>query len=275
METPQTLPGPVCSRFAIIFNIGMEPKMRITICEDKIELGRQAAAMGRHYIKTTIKEKGFANVAFVTGTSQIGLLENLRKAEIEWDKVNAFLLDEFIGLKDGHKASSETFLKENFLNYIPAIGSFHPISRDKNTSATLKKMNKLMKDYPLDVAFICIGENGHLAFNDPPADLDVTDPYILVDLERRSRRQQVGEGWFKSIDDVPSEAITMSIKEILSAKNIICACPEQRKAKAVAMCIYDDIGPAAPCAALKRKNNCDVFLDRQSSCLILGDKRNF
>ena len=206
--------------------------MRITICENKIELGAQAAAMGRYHINAAIQKQGRANVAFVTGTSQMEMLKALRSMEIDWSKVNIFLLDEFIGLEDGHKASSETFLKENFLNYIPAIGSFHPISRDKNTSATLKKMNKLMKDYPLDVAFICIGENGHLAFNDPPADLDVTDPYILVDLERRSRRQQVGEGWFKSIDDVPSEAITMSIKEILSAKNIICACPEQRKAKA-------------------------------------------
>ncbi len=249
--------------------------MRITICEDRIELAQQAAAMGRHCIKTTIKEKGSANVAFVTGTSQLGLLENLRKAEIEWDKVNVFLLDEFIGLEDGHKASSETFLTENFLSHIPSIGSFHPISRSRSTAATLKKMNSLMRDYPLDVAFICIGENGHLAFNDPPADLDATDPYILVDLERRSRRQQVGEGWFKSIDDVPQQAITMSIHEILSARNIICACPEQRKAKAVAMCVYDDMGPAAPCAALKRKTSCDIFLDRQSSCLIMGDKRNF
>ena len=249
--------------------------MRITICENKRELGQQAASLGRHCIKSTIEKLGRANVAFVTGTSQIEMLTALRSKDLQWDKVNVFLLDEFVGLPDGHKASSETFLKENFLNYLPAIGSFHPISRKADSRSTLREMNELMKDYPLDVAFICIGENGHLAFNDPPADLDVTDPYILVDLERRSRRQQVGEGWFKSIDDVPSEAITMSIKEILSAKNIICACPEQRKAKAVAMCIYDDIGPAAPCAALKRKNNCDVFLDRQSSCLILGDKRNF
>ncbi len=249
--------------------------MRITICEDKIELGHQAAILGRHYIKSAIKDKGFANVAFVTGTSQLGLLGSLRTLDIEWDKVNVFLLDEFIGLSDGHKASSETFLTENFLKYIPAIGSFHPISRSRNAEATVKKMNALMKEHPLDLAFICIGENGHLAFNDPPADLDTQSPYIIVDLERRSRRQQVGEGWFRTIEEVPQQAITMSVSEIISAGNIICACPEQRKAKAVAMCIFDDIGPSAPCAVLKRMNNCDLFLDRQSSCLILGDKRHF
>ena len=246
--------------------------MRITICENKIELGQQAASLGRHCIKSSIEKLGRANVAFVTGTSQLGLLSSLRTKDLQWDKVNVFLLDEFVGLPDGHKASSETFLKENFLDYLPTIGSFHPISRKADYKSTLKEMNALMKEYPLDVAFICIGENGHLAFNDPPADFDARDPYIAVELERRSRRQQVGEGWFKNIDEVPSRAITMSIHEIISSKNIICSCPDQRKAKAVAMCIFDDIAPAAPCATLRR-TECSLFLDRQSSCLILSDRR--
>ena len=202
--------------------------MRITICENKIELGRQAAILGRHHIKSTILKKGHANVAFVTGTSQIEMLKALRGLDIDWGKVNVFLLDEFIGLPDGHKASSETFLKENFLDFIPQIGSFHPISRDKDYKKTLKEMNSLMADNPIDVIFICIGENGHLAFNDPPADFDATDPYIVVDLERRSKRQQVSEGWFDSIDEVPEKAITMSIHEILSSRIIICACPDHR-----------------------------------------------
>ena len=138
--------------------------MRITICENKIELGAQAAALGRHCIKSTIEKLGRANVAFVTGTSQLEMLKVLRTKPIQWDKVNVFLLDEFVGLPDGHKASSETFLKENFLDYLPTIGSFHPISRANNVKETLKNLNALMKDYPLDVVFICIGENGHLAF---------------------------------------------------------------------------------------------------------------
>ena len=186
-----------------------------------------------------------------------------------------FLLDEFIGLPDGHKASSETFLKENFLDFIPQIGSFHPISRDKDYKKTLKEMNSLMADNPIDVIFICIGENGHLAFNDPPADFDATDPYIVVDLERRSKRQQVSEGWFDSIDEVPEKAITMSIHEILSSRIIICACPDQRKAKAVASCIFDDISPASPCSSIRRRTECTIFLDKQSSRLVFGDFRTY
>ncbi len=247
--------------------------MRITICENKLELGYQAAILGRHHIKSTILKKGAANVAFVTGTSQLEMLKSLRTLDIDWSKVNVFLLDEFIGLPDGHKASSETFLKENFLSYLPTIGSFHPISRASDYRKTLKEMNALMKDYPIDVAFICIGENGHLAFNDPPADFDATDPYIVVDLERRSKRQQVNEGWFGSIEEVPDKAITMSIHEILSSRVIVCACPDQRKAKAVASCIFDDITPASPCSSIRKRTECTIFLDRQSSRLVFEDMR--
>lgn len=247
--------------------------MRITICENKLELGYQAAILGRHHIKSTILKKGAANIAFVTGTSQLEMLKSLRALDIDWSKVNVFLLDEFIGIPDGHKASSETFLKENFLAYLPTIGSFHPISRDPDYRKTLKDMNALMKDYPIDVAFICIGENGHLAFNDPPADFDATDPYIMVELERRSKRQQVSEGWFDSIDDVPDKAITMSVHEILSSRVIVCACPDQRKAKAVASCIFDDISPASPCSSIRKRTECTIFLDRQSSRLVFEDMR--
>ena len=247
--------------------------MRITICENKLELGYQAAILGRHHIKSTILKKGAANIAFVTGTSQLEMLKSLRALDIDWSKVNVFLLDEFIGIPDGHKASSETFLKENFLAYLPTIGSFHPISRDPDYRKTLKEMNALMKDYPIDVAFICIGENGHLAFNDPPADFDATDPYIMVERERRSKRQQVSEGWFDSIDDVPDKAITMSVHEILSSRVIVCACPDQRKAKAVASCIFDDISPASPCSSIRKRTECTIFLDRQSSRLVFEDMR--
>ena len=130
-----------------------------------------------------------------------------------------------------------------------------------------------MATHHLDVSFICIGENGHLALNDPPADFDTKDPYIVVELEKRSRRQQVGEGWFKTFDDVPEKAITMSIREIISSNHIICSCPDQRKAKAVAMSIFDDLNTAYPCAMLRYGKDVDLFLDRQSSCLVLRDGR--
>lgn len=248
--------------------------MRIIICEDKNDLGKQAAKTGAEKINNTIAKKGFANVAFVTGNSQIQTLKNLRDADIEWDKVNVFLLDEFIGITKSDKASSLVFLTDNLLKYLPSIGSIHPIDSDsKKTEETLKKLNEEMKNYPLDVVFICIGENGHLAFNDPPADLYNTDSYIKVELEKRNKRQLMHEGWFKSVDDVPDQAITMSVSEILSSASIVISCPDQRKAKAVAMTLYDDFSPMSPCAMVRRAEDVSLFLDRQSSCLILKDNR--
>lgn len=248
--------------------------MRVTICDDKIDLGYLAAKQGAQNIISTIRDRGTANVVFVTGKSQMEMLANLVKQDIPWDKVNIFHLDEFIGLSKDHPASSSSFLAQNFLKYIPKPLSYHPIDGNtKDLDKTVADMNAHMKDHPLDVAFICIGENGHLAFNDPPADFDTRDPYIVVDLEKRSQRQQVSEGWFSHLEDVPCRAITMSIHEILSARFIVCACPDQRKAKAVAACLYEDITPLSPCSSIRRRKECSLYLDRQSSCLIMGDRR--
>ncbi len=248
--------------------------MRIVICEDKIDLGFQAAKLGAEKIAKAIEKNGKANVAFVTGNSQLQTLKNLRTADIDWSRVNIFLLDEYVGVSKDSKASSIVFLKENLLDYLGEIGSVHPIGNEADRiEENLKSINRTMADYPLDVAFICIGENGHLAFNDPPADLYNTSPYILVDLEKRNKRQIINEGWFRSVEDVPDQAITMSISEILSSKSIIISCPDQRKAKAVAMAIYDDISPMSPCAMVRRGEDVDLFLDRQSACLILKDNR--
>ena len=249
--------------------------MLTTICENKNTLGHEAAVAGSHLIRKAIREQGGANIAFVTGTSQLQTLLWLSKSErLDWSKVNIFLLDEFLGLEKGHKASSSTFLKENFLSLIPPVASFTEIDSDeKKVKETVRNLNEIMRSHPLDVAFICIGENGHLAFNDPPADFDTKDPYIVVELDTRSRRQQANEGWFKSINDVPKRAITMSVHEILSAKHIICSCPDQRKAKSVAACIFDEITPLSPCAALRNSLDARLFLDRQSSKLVYSDGR--
>lgn len=249
--------------------------MIVSISDNKITLGHEASISGGHHIRKAIREQGYANVAFVTGTSQIQTLSYLAKSDrIDWSKVNVFLLDEFIGLEKGHKASSTTFLEDHFLSLIKPVGSFHSISSDADkVEETVRTLNETLKNHPLDVAFICIGENGHLAFNDPPANFDTKDPYIVVELETRSRRQQASEGWFDSINDVPKKAITMSVHEILSAKHIICSCPDQRKAKAVASCIFDDITPLSPCAALRISPDARLYLDRQSSKLVFADGR--
>ena len=249
--------------------------MIITICEDKNELGREAAKTGAEQIRNAINKKGKANLAFVTGASQIQTLKSLAAEEnIDWSKVNIFFLDEFIGIPKEHRASSYNFLSDHFLKYLPQESKIHPIDGDEeHIDETLKNLNEEMKNFPLDVSFVCIGENGHLALNDPPADLNTKKPYIVVELEKLARKQQVNEGWFESYEQVPEKAITMSIREIMSSEHIICSCPDQRKARAVAMAVFDDITASSPCAMLRNGRDVHLFLDRQSDCLIVGDKR--
>ena len=249
--------------------------MKVTICDERRELGLQAAKEGAQYINFAIKEKGEANVVFVTGKSLVMTLSYLTQEAIDWKYVNVYHLDEFIGIKKTSIASSYSFLNEYLLSRVGEVKSYHPIDSDEaNVEQTISNLNQELKSHPLDVAFICIGENGHLAFNDPPADFDTTDPYILVDLERRSRKQQVSEGWFRTLDEVPEKAITMSISQILSSKHIIVSCPDQRKAKAVAACLFEDISPLSPSSALRFAASCSLYLDRLSSCLVFGDRRS-
>ena len=248
--------------------------MKVTICDNRKQLGYHASQEGANFINQAINKKGEANVVFVTGKSQIMTLFHLTQQNVDWTKVNIYHLDEFIGIEQSSMASSYSFLNEYLLSKIGKVKSYHPIDSCKdNVSKTIEALNKELNAYPLDVAFICIGENGHLAFNDPPADFDTTDPYILVNLERRSRKQQVSEGWFKNLDDVPEEAITMSVSQILSSKHIIVSCPDQRKAKAVAACLFEDISPLSPSSALRYAASCSLYLDRLSSCLVFGDRR--
>ena len=250
--------------------------MRVTICDSKKELGRLAAQEGASYIREAIRTKGEANVVFVTGKSQVDTLLNLAKEDVDWKCVNVFHLDEFIGLKKDSLSSSRYFLQEFFLSHIGEVKSYTPIdSSETRLQKTVRELNSLMASHRLDVAFICIGENGHLAFNDPPADFETKDPYIVVDLEKRSRRQQVSEGWFSSLDDVPTKAITMSVSGIMSSRHIIVSCPDQRKAKAVASCLFDDITVLSPAAALRMSQDCSLYLDRLSSSLVFKDGRSF
>lgn len=250
--------------------------MRVTICDTRKELGRLAAQEGASYIAQAIEERGEANVVFVTGKSQVETLLQLARQNVKWECVNVFHLDEFVGLPKDSLSTSRYFLGEFLLSHIGKVKSYTPI--DTNTSRlekTVKDLNAMMADHRLDVAFICIGENGHLAFNDPPADFDTKDAYIVVDLEKRSRRQQVSEGWFSNLDDVPTKAITMSVSGILSARHIIVSCPDQRKAKAVAGCLFDDVSVLSPASALRMAYDCSLYLDRLSSALVFSDGRKY
>ena len=250
--------------------------MRVTICDTRKELGRLAAQEGASYIAQTIDERGEANVVFVTGKSQVETLLQLARQNVKWECVNVFHLDEFVGLPKDSLSTSRYFLGEFLLSHIGKVKSYTPIDTSAaRLEKTVKDLNAMMADHRLDVAFICIGENGHLAFNDPPADFDTKDAYIVVDLEKRSRRQQVSEGWFSNLDDVPTKAITMSVSGILSARHIIVSCPDQRKAKAVAGCLFDDVSVLSPASALRMAYDCSLYLDRLSSALVFSDGRKY
>ncbi|MGE4453378.1 MAG: glucosamine-6-phosphate deaminase [Sphaerochaeta sp.] len=248
--------------------------MRVTICEDKHDMGYQAAQLGIAIIKESIEKKGHAVIAVATGLSQFSLYEHLAKADIDWSKVEAFGLAEYVDLPDTHPSSFRYYLNNRFVQKVANLGAFHQINGDaEDLEEEVKRLNALIKKKKIDVSFLGIGENGHIGFNDPPANFETNEPYIVVDLEDRCRRQQVSEGWFPAIDEVPMKAITMSVRQILKAKHLVCSVPDQRKARAVAMCLYDQIGVYSPCAALRTKKECTLLLDRTSSMLVMGDRR--
>lgn len=248
--------------------------MRITICDDKHDLGLQAATLGAKLIREAISKKGSAVIVLPTGLSQVEMYETLVNESIPWEKVEAFHLHEYVGLPSSHPANFRNYLESHFIGKTKNLKAFHAIEANApDLKEELKRLNLLMQNKEIDVLFLGIGENGYIAFNDPPANLETNDPFILVSLEERCRRQQVSEKWFASLDEVPTQAISISIRQILKANNIICSVPDQRKARAVAMCLYDQVSPYAPCTVLRTKSECNLFLDKPSSMLILGDRR--
>lgn len=248
--------------------------MRVTICENQQDLGFQAAKLGIEAIQSAIEKQGKAVVVLSSGVSQYIMYEHLTKASIPWEKVEVFHLDEYVGIKKTHQASIRGYLATNFINKVDKLETFHPIQGDsKDLEAELQKLNSLIQGKKIDLLLLGIGENGHIAFNDPPANIITQQPYIIVDLDARNRKQQVREGWFASLEDVPTRAITMSVQQIMKAKTIVCAVPDRRKARSVVMCMYDQISVFAPCAVLRAKEDCTLLLDRASSMLVMGDRR--
>jgi glucosamine-6-phosphate deaminase len=238
--------------------------MKTEIFKTKEELGQAAARQGAELINKAIAERDTANIIVATGASQFEMLANLIKEDIEWSKVTAFHLDEYIGLPMIHPASFRKYLKERFVDKIP-IREFHYINGEGDVNAECSRLNSTIDQFPIDVAFVGIGENGHLAFNDPPADFDIEDPYIEVDLDEDCRKQQLGEGWFNSFDEVPEKAISMSIKQILKSEYIICSVPDKRKAHAVKNVVLGDVTPEVPASILQTHPQTTIYLDAGSS----------
>lgn len=244
--------------------------MKVHVSKTKQELGRQAAADGAALIRQAIQEKGHANVIVATGASQFEMLEHLiKEPNIDWSKVTAFHLDEYVGMPVTHPASFRKYLKERFVEKLPGkIGAFHYVNGEGDAAANCKALGEIIKKHPIDVAFVGIGENAHLAFNDPPADFDTEEPYLVVNLDEACRRQQMGEGWFKTLEEVPKQAISMSIKQIMKCKALIASVPDQRKAKAVKDSVEGPITNMVPSSIMQKHPNATVYLDEPSASLL-------
>ncbi len=242
--------------------------MHLRICADKVELGKQAAAEAARLIAAAIAERGEARVIFATGASQFETLAALFGGPApsnpdprpNWPRVTGFHLDEYIGLPATHPASFRRYLKERVVDRAP-LAAFHFIDGEGAAEAECQRLGRLMTERPIDVALVGIGENGHLAFNDPPADFETDEPYIVVELDEACRRQQFGEGWFPSLDNVPRRAISMSIRQIMRSAAIVCSVPDERKAKAVAACLGGPVSPQAPASILQQHPAVSIFLD--------------
>lgn len=246
--------------------------MEIYIAENPHEMGLKAGEFGAQAVKAAIANHGVANIILATGTSQFDTMSTLiADKDIDWSKVVMFHLDEYIGLPITHKASFRKYLKDRFIARVPDIKAYHLIDGEKDPQEECKRLNDLIGRHPIDVAFVGIGENGHLAFNDPPADFDTTDPYIVVHLDEACRAQQMGEGWFATLEDVPDEAISMSVNQIMSSDVIVCSVPDERKSDAVAKTLTGDVTPNVPASILQQHENCHMFLD-QASAKIYADQ---
>ena len=241
--------------------------MEIIILENKQELAKAAAHKAASYIRKAIVERGESNIIVATGASQIEVLEEFVKEDIDWSVVTAFHLDEYVGMAESHPASFRKYLKERFVDLVP-LREFHYVDGETDPDGECTRLGKIISRHPIDVAFVGIGENGHLAFNDPPADFETEEPYHVVNLNDACRRQQLGEGWFPTFDDVPERAISMTIKQIMKTKALICSVPDQRKAKAVYDTLNCEISPDFPASVMRNHPETILFLEPSSASLL-------
>ena len=240
--------------------------MKIEVFKTKAECGAAAADRGAQILKKTIAAKGRASFIVATGASQFDFMKSLtQKDGIDWQNTAMYHLDEYIGITERHPASFRRYLKERLVDVVQP-GTVHFIQGEAaDPAAECRRMNNIISQDKIDVAFVGIGENGHLAFNDPPADFDTELPFIVVELDIACRQQQFGEGWFATLEDVPTTAISMSIQQIMKSETIICTVPDDRKATAVKQCFEGDVSPMHPASILREHANAFVYLDEPAA----------
>lgn len=244
--------------------------LKIIRSPDRVSNGAAAAAFGAARIRAAIAARGAANIIVATGASQFEMIEALiGQPNIAWDKVTAFHLDEYVGVPVMHPASFRAYLWERFHRRLPVpLRAFHYICGEGDVVTECARLAGLIRLHPIDLCFAGIGENAHLAFNDPPADFETKEPYLVVNLDESCRRQQYGEGWFDTPDAVPAQAISMSIQQIMASRTIIITAPDQRKAKAVKDSLEGPITNTVPSSILQRHADTHVFLDPASASLL-------
>jgi glucosamine-6-phosphate deaminase len=240
----------------------------IQIFKNSSDLGRAAANRAVAVLRNVIAEQGRARIIAATGASQFSFLKELTSAPaMDWQRVEMFHLDEYVGLPISHGASFRKYLLERLIQPT-GIKRYHLLDAEDHAAKVCQEIGAELNAAPVDIAFVGIGENGHLAFNDPPADFQTEEPYLIVNLDEACRRQQVGEGWFKDLSEVPRQAISMSIRQILKARKILCIVPESRKAQAVKACLQGKISPDAPASILQTHPDVTFYLDKDSSSLL-------
>jgi glucosamine-6-phosphate deaminase len=243
--------------------------MILKFFSDKASLSKAAAEQASTAIRRAIREQGSARIVAATAASQNEFMDALTKApDIDWHKVEVFHLDEYVGLPVSHPGSFRKMLLDQLVHKT-GVTNFHLLDGDAaDLTKVARDVGAQLASAPIDIAFLGVGENGHIAFNDPPADFNVEDPYIIVNLDEACRRQQVGEAWFADISQVPTRAISMSVKQILKAKEILAVVPDSRKAAAVKACFEGEISPMAPASILRTHTNATIYLDRNSAALL-------
>jgi glucosamine-6-phosphate deaminase len=231
-------------------------------------MGAAAAADAERILIDAIAARGHARVIGATGNSQLAFLRHLTASRrIDWSRVELFHLDEYVGIPADHLASFRRVLREHFVDRT-GIPVFHALDGDGDVEAVRRAVGDAIRRAPIDVAFVGIGENGHLAFNDPPADFDTEEPYLVVELDEACRRQQLGEGWFPRLADVPARAVSMSVRQILKSREILCIVPDARKARAVQECLEGPVTAQHPASILQRHPSTTVYLDEPSAALL-------
>lgn len=241
--------------------------MKITVSENAVQLGERAAALAAEKLNAAIEQNGSARLVMSTGASQFETIKSLIKHCVDWSKVEVFHLDEYVDLPVTHPASFRKYIKERFGDFVDAKAIYY-VNTEGDIDANIAALTEKLHEAPVDVALIGIGENAHIAFNDPPADFNNNGAYIVVKLADKCRNQQLGEGWFATIDDVPTHAVSMTVKEIMKSKVIISAVPHAVKAQAIKDTLESDLSPDIPATMLKQHEEFYLFIDKNSASAV-------